>query len=61
MIKVGQINHLEVVKKADFGVFLDAGDFGTSLLPNRFVPEESCVMLTSAFVSKEQNRKALSS
>ncbi|CAM2982422.1 CvfB family protein [Vibrio neptunius] len=39
MIKVGQINHLEVVKKADFGVFLDAGDYGTSLLPNRLVPE----------------------
>ncbi|WP_333701952.1 S1 RNA-binding domain-containing protein [Vibrio hepatarius] len=39
MIKVGQINHLEVVKKADFGVFLDAGDYGSVLLPNRFVPE----------------------
>ncbi|RTZ16899.1 GntR family transcriptional regulator [Vibrio aquaticus] len=39
MIKVGQINHLEVVKKADFGVFLDAGDYGTTLLPNRFAPE----------------------
>lgn len=39
MIKVGQINHLEVVRKADFGVFLDAGDYGTTLLPNRFVPE----------------------
>ncbi|MEF1292005.1 S1-like domain-containing RNA-binding protein, partial [Vibrio sp. M260118] len=39
MIKVGQINHLEVVKKADFALFLDAGDYGTTLLPNRFVPE----------------------
>ncbi len=39
MIKVGQINRLEVVKKADFGVFLDADDFGTTLLPNRLVPE----------------------
>lgn len=39
MIKVGQINHLEVVKKADFGLFLDAGDYGTTLLPNRFVPQ----------------------
>ncbi|MEL7292501.1 MAG: S1-like domain-containing RNA-binding protein [Pseudomonadota bacterium] len=39
MIKVGQINHLEVVKKAGFGVFLDAGDYGTALLPNRYVPE----------------------
>lgn len=39
MINVGQINSLEVVKIADFGVFLDASDFGTTLLPNRFVPE----------------------
>lgn len=39
MINVGQVNRLEVVKKADFGVFLDADDFGTTLLPNRFVPE----------------------
>lgn len=39
MIKVGQINHLEVVKRADFGVFLEAGDYGITLLPNRFVPE----------------------
>lgn len=40
MIRVGRINHLEIVKKTDFGLFLDAGDYGTSLLPNRFVPPE---------------------
>ncbi|WP_260258509.1 CvfB family protein [Vibrio intestinalis] len=39
MINVGQVNHLEVVKKTEFGVFLDAGEFGSSLLPSRFVPE----------------------
>lgn len=39
MINVGQVNHLEVVKKTEFGLFLDAGEFGSSLLPNRFVPE----------------------
>ncbi|OLQ94021.1 GntR family transcriptional regulator [Vibrio ponticus] len=39
MINVGQVNHLEVVKQADFGVFLDAGEFGTALLPKRHVPE----------------------
>ena len=39
MINVGQINHLEVVKKAEFGVFLDAGEYGTTMLPNRLVPE----------------------
>lgn len=40
MIEVGKKNRLEVVKIADFGVFLDAGDFGTTLLSNRYLPEE---------------------
>lgn len=39
MIRVGQVNSLEVVKLADFGIFLDAGEFGTTLLPNKYVPE----------------------
>lgn len=39
MINVGQTNSLEVVKITDFGVFLDAGEFGTTLLPKRFTPQ----------------------
>ncbi|OUD44970.1 CvfB family protein [Vibrio parahaemolyticus] len=39
MIKIGQINSLEVTKKADFGVFLDGDDYGSVLLPNKHVPE----------------------
>ncbi|MFH4412521.1 CvfB family protein [Vibrio diabolicus] len=39
MIKIGQINSLEVIKKADFGVFLDGDDYGSILLPNKYVPE----------------------
>ncbi|EIV8646024.1 CvfB family protein [Vibrio parahaemolyticus] len=39
MIKIGQINSLEVIKKADFGVFLDGNDYGSVLLPNKHVPE----------------------
>ncbi|GEM77441.1 CvfB family protein [Vibrio sagamiensis] len=39
MIKIGQINSLEVIKKADFGMFLDAEDYGSVLLPNKYVPE----------------------
>ncbi|NEU21800.1 GntR family transcriptional regulator, partial [Vibrio parahaemolyticus] len=38
-IKIGQINSLEVIKKADFGVFLDGDDYGSVLLPNKHVPE----------------------
>ncbi|MFH4561327.1 CvfB family protein [Vibrio diabolicus] len=39
MIKIGQINSLEVIKKADFGVFLDGDDYGSVLLPNKYVPK----------------------
>ncbi|MCK6265042.1 S1-like domain-containing RNA-binding protein [Vibrio sp. ZSDE26] len=39
MINVGQVNNLEVVRKADFGVFLDAGDFGSTLLPKKHMPD----------------------
>ncbi|TOD36024.1 CvfB family protein [Vibrio parahaemolyticus] len=39
MIKIGQINSLEVIKKADFGVFLGGDDYGSVLLPNKHVPE----------------------
>ncbi|CAM3069357.1 S1-like domain-containing RNA-binding protein [Vibrio mytili] len=39
MIKIGQINSLEVIKQADFGVFLDGDDYGSVLLPNKYVPE----------------------
>ncbi|ELP3329398.1 S1-like domain-containing RNA-binding protein [Vibrio sp. Vb2133] len=38
MIKIGQINSLEVIKKADFGVFLDGDDYGSVLLPSKYVP-----------------------
>lgn len=39
MIKVGQINNLEVTKRTDFGVFLDGKDYGSILLANKHVPE----------------------
>ena len=39
MIKIGQINTLEVVKVESFGLFLDADDYGTVMLPNRHAPE----------------------
>ncbi|MBD1556807.1 GntR family transcriptional regulator [Vibrio sp. S9_S30] len=39
MIKIGQTNTLEVVRKTDFGLFLDASDYGSVLLPNKLVPQ----------------------
>ena len=39
MIQIGQYNILKVVKKVDFGMYLDGGEAGEILLPKRFVPE----------------------
>ncbi|CZF86111.1 CvfB family protein [Grimontia marina] len=40
MIKIGQLNHLTVVKEVEFGVFVDGGDeYGNILLPKRYVPK----------------------
>src|ERR1700742_2810772 len=39
MIQIGQYNTLTVVKKVDFGMYLDGGEAGEILLPKRFVPE----------------------
>jgi predicted RNA-binding protein (virulence factor B family) len=38
MIRVGEINRLEVLKQTDFGLFLDAQDFGTTMLPKKYAP-----------------------
>ena len=40
MIKIGKINNLRVVKKVDFGIYLDGGDAGEILLPNRYILKE---------------------
>ncbi|MCQ2197974.1 MAG: S1-like domain-containing RNA-binding protein [Bacteroidaceae bacterium] len=40
MIKLGKTNTLTVVKKVDFGMYLDGGrEIGQILLPTRYVPE----------------------
>ncbi|RQW63549.1 CvfB family protein [Vibrio viridaestus] len=39
MAQIGKINKLTVTRIADFGVFLDADDFGSVLLANRWLPE----------------------
>ena len=38
-MKLGDFNKLEVVKKVDFGVYLDGGREGEILLPTKYVPE----------------------
>ena len=39
LIQIGKYNTLGVVKKVDFGVYLDGGDQGEILMPIRYVPE----------------------
>lgn len=39
-IKLGDFNSLRVVKRIDFGIYLDGGEEGEILLPTRYVPEE---------------------
>ena len=43
MAEIGKINYLEVVKKVDFGVYLDGDELGEILLPERDVPTD-CVV-----------------
>jgi predicted RNA-binding protein (virulence factor B family) len=39
MAQIGKLNHLEVLKELDFGIYLDGGDIGEILMPKRYVPE----------------------
>ncbi len=39
MIKIGTLNTLKVIKKVDFGFYLDGEDWGEILLPKREAPE----------------------
>lgn len=39
MLKLGQMNHLRVLKQVEFGLYLDGGAEGEILLPRRQVPE----------------------
>lgn len=43
MIKVGQLNRLRVKKEVAFGVYLDGGEYGDILLPNKVVPKDTAI------------------
>ena len=38
-LKLGKVNTLTVVKSVDFGMYLDGGEAGEILLPQRYVPQ----------------------
>lgn len=39
MAQIGKLNHLEVLKELEFGIYLDGGELGEVLMPKRYVPE----------------------
>ena len=40
MIKLGDYNTLKIVKSVDFGLYLDGGEEGEILLPQRYVTND---------------------
>lgn len=43
MLEIGQFNHLTLVKRVDFGAYLDAGQKGSLLLPKRYLPANAAI------------------
>ena len=44
MVNIGKVNHLQIVKEVEFGMYLDGGeDFGEILLPARYITP-ACVV-----------------
>lgn len=43
MAEIGELNKLKVVRKLDFGVYLDGGNLGEILLPRDYLPENCLV------------------
>lgn len=40
MLKIGEMNDLVVLRKVDFGLYLDGGKYGDILIPARYVPKD---------------------
>lgn len=38
MLKIGEMNELEILRAVEFGLYLEGGDFGEILIPRRYVP-----------------------
>ncbi|GKT13032.1 MAG: hypothetical protein ISEC1_P2026 [Thiomicrorhabdus sp.] len=51
MANIGQMNHVKIVKSLEFGLYIDGGDLGEVLIPNRYVPEGAEVgQMIDAFI-----------
>ena len=40
MLKLGEYHTLRIKKRTDYGLYLDGGDEGNILLPNRYVTKD---------------------
>lgn len=43
MVQIGRFNKLRVIKEVAFGLYLDGGDWGEILLPNKVVPKGTLI------------------
>lgn len=60
MIRVGQFNKLKVIKEVAFGVYLDGGNWGEILLPNKVVPQGTRVNdVVDAFIYFDSEDKII--
>lgn len=39
MLEIGKFNSLRIVKKLNFGLYLDGGEYGEILMPSRYIPD----------------------
>jgi uncharacterized protein len=60
MTVLGQFNNLRVVKKVDFGVYLDGDSFGEILMPQKYVPENCEIdQYVDVFVYKDSEDRVI--
>jgi len=43
MLKIGRYNQLDVIKKVDFGLYLDGGAYGEILLPKKYAQKNAAI------------------
>jgi len=43
MLNIGQYNQLDVIKKVDFGLYLDGGAYGDILLPKKYAQKNAAI------------------
>jgi len=59
-VEIGRFNSLEVLKKVDFGIYLDGGDGIEILMPRRYVPESAEIgEIIDAFIYHDSENRLI--